>query len=415
MSRGKSKSPGWAAFDLKHRQKQGLDFDPHIPEEDPFPPIRSSLTPPDPTNIMPFSSLLIPSLDNGNRKKTATTVGDSSNNFVQQDDRVLAVQKLKELHRWADNSLLEDVLAAADDNVDSASAFLKAMFPINDTLEDEPTVVAETNYTSNELCGAKRDQNDSLGNTMSLADRSSTLEDSLQYKSHESEDQYFSFGEKLSDDTKLILERLKSVPVEPEWEEDDIYLIHRKDALKTIRSASQHSRASTNAFLRGDHLSAQHHSMKAHEEWLAAERLNAKAAKEIFSIRNSKKNIWKLDLHGLHASEAIRALQERLQQIETQVQPNHSVSQNRVDMKSGIVCSSSLESFNCLDTEDLDIQQMLSRQRPASLQVITGIGNHSKGHAAIPTAVRSYLDENRYHFHELRPGVVTVQTKFRQR
>lgn len=112
--------------------------------------------------------------------------------------------------------------------------------------------------------------------------------------------------------------------------------------------------------------------MKAHEEWVAAERLNAKAAKEIFSIRNSKNNIYKLDLHGLHASEAIRALQERLDQIETQVQPNHSVSPNRVGMKSGIECSSSLESFNCVDTEDLDIQQVLSRQRPASLQVITG-------------------------------------------
>lgn len=33
----------------------------------------------------------------------------------------------------------------------------------------------------------------------------------------------------------------------------------------------------------------------------------------------------------------------------------------------------------------------------AGLTLITpaGIGNHSKGHAAIPTAVRSYLDENR--------------------
>lgn len=138
------------------------------------------------------------------------------------------------------------------------------------------------------------------------------------------------------------------------------------------RSASQHSRTATNAFQRGDHVSAQHHSLKAQEEWLAAERLNAKAAKEIFSIRNSKNGLWKLDLHGLHTSEAIITLQERLQQIENRVQPKRSVSPNRVSMKNCMVRSSSLESSSCMDTEKLDIRLESSRRRLTSLQVITG-------------------------------------------
>jgi hypothetical protein len=128
------------------------------------------------------------------------------------------------------------------------------------------------------------------------------------------------------------------------------------------RSASQHSRAATNAFLRDDHASAQHHSLKARQHRSAAERLNAKAAKEILSIRNGGNDLWKLDLHGLHAAEAIQALQERLQEIETQVHPNHSVFPKGVS-------SSLVESFTFTDAEKLDIP---SRQRPTSLQVITG-------------------------------------------
>lgn len=106
---------------------------------------------------------------------------------------------------------------------------------------------------------------------------------------------------------------------------------------------------------------------------MAAESLNNKAAKKILNIRNSKNDVWKLDLHGLHASEAIQALREHLQQIETKVLSNHSVSPNKVRMEKRIISSSSLESFYCMDTEKLDQQKAPSTQRPTSLQVITGI------------------------------------------
>lgn len=126
------------------------------------------------------------------------------------------------------------------------------------------------------------------------------------------------------------------------------------------RSASQHSRAATNAFQRDDHASAQHHSLKARQHWSAAERLNAKAAREILSIRNGGNDLWKLDLHGLHAAEAIQALQERLQEIETQVHPNHS----------SLFPKGVSESSTFTDAEKLAIPSR--RQRPTSLQVITG-------------------------------------------
>ncbi|XP_059455552.1 uncharacterized protein LOC132185783 [Corylus avellana] len=406
MSRGRGKSGGWAAFDLKQRQKQGLE--PDILNE-PFPPLVPCLANNNNDNDKPSSSsLLLPSVDfpaladdqkHGKYQKPAKTlVGDSrGTSSNKENDRVLAVPKLQELHPWADNSLLQDVLAAADNNMDRASTLLKAMVANYDGFEDHgPTSNAEMDSSYSVP----------LGNTMTTSRSLADIEDSLKYNGKELVDENDCFGEKLSDeaiDQKFILERLKSMPVEPEWEEDDLYLIHRKDALKTMRSASQHSRAATNAFQRDDHASAQHHSLKARQHWSAAERLNAKAAKEILSIRNGGNDLWKLDLHGLHAAEAIQALQERLQEIETQVHPNHS----------SVFPKGVSESSTFTDAEKLDIPSR--RQRPTSLQVITGVGNHSRGHAAIPTAVRSYLNENRYHFDELRPGVVTVRPKFRHR
>lgn len=139
------------------------------------------------------------------------------------------------------------------------------------------------------------------------------------------------------------------------------------------RLASQHSRAATNAFLRRDHFSAQQHSLRAREKWSAAEQLNAKAAKEILSIRNSDNDPWKLDLHGLHAAEAGQALQEHLLKIETLVPNNRSTSPCRIKTKNGIVHSSPCDAFSTVDAENLDKQQATFRQRPTSIQVITGI------------------------------------------
>uniref|UniRef100_A0A803PXA0 Smr domain-containing protein n=1 Tax=Cannabis sativa TaxID=3483 RepID=A0A803PXA0_CANSA len=174
------------------------------------------------------------------------------------------------------------------------------------------------------------------------------------------------------------------VPIEPEWE------------------ASQHSKAATNAFLKGNHSSAHQHSHKAQQQRLAAEALNAKAANDILSLRNSQNNVWNLDLHGLHATEAVQALKQRLHRIETQLLSNNSsFSTNR----RRTVSSSSLESME---------KASLRGQRPSSLHVITGVGNHSRGgQASLPAAVTGFLNENGYHYEELKPGVVTVRPKFR--
>lgn len=86
--------------------------------------------------------------------------------------------------------------------------------------------------------------------------------------------------------------------------------------------------------------------------------------------------MWKLDLHGLHAAEAVQALQERLQKIEMQRPMNCSVSPKKVKSKNGMVGTASLESFGCMDMEVVDKQRSSLRQIQKSLQVITGMFFH---------------------------------------
>ncbi|XP_077231694.1 smr (Small MutS Related) domain-containing protein isoform X2 [Tasmannia lanceolata] len=400
MSRAKGRSSGWAAFDLNQRQKQGNK--PEL-DMDPYPPMPNIISGGRRENFVinnnppkSFASVVQPSLDFPSlmdNSKNEILVDNYSRKFTNRNAEEASIiptlRKLKMLHSWADESLIEDTLAAVNSNEDEASILLKAM--------------------------VSSDSEDSKSN---LSRPDPVPEGHLHEDKVECVDQGVSENQSAnSTHLKLISGQLFSVPVEPEWEEDDVYISHRKDAMRMMRLASQHSRAASNAFIRGDHLSAQELSMKARSEWMGAEKLNAKAAKEILYIRNSENDTWKLDLHGLHASEAVQALQEHLHSIETQMPMNCSVSSDGLSKPlAGIVRSPSVEFTSCLDMDaKADKQYASSRERPTALQVITGSGNHSRGQAALPTAVRSFLIENGYRFDDARPGVLSVQPKFRHR
>lgn len=105
--------------------------------------------------------------------------------------------------------------------------------------------------------------------------------------------------------------------------------------------------------------------MKARAERHTAEELNSDAAKKILSVRNNENDIWKLDLHGLHATEAIQALQEHLYRIESQGFSKSSATSNGV--KENGLGHSTLGSLNFMDRE------APLRLRPLALHVITGI------------------------------------------
>ncbi|XP_074307968.1 uncharacterized protein LOC141642886 [Silene latifolia] len=412
MYKPREKSTGWAAFD--HQQRRQISG--HSPvSSDPFPSLSSTLTlfqNPEKVSrnkqlsMKPFSSVVgspdfePPAQDNS--KSRQSEIGNSSGILRETSGDTNfdeAFRWLKQQYTWADANLIDDIMVAADNDPNIASSFLKAMISDN-VLKDS-------------RC------RDSVNNVKTLPGKVlSSMEASAGNHSQDGNSDFTVLGEMFSDNLvkiSSILGQLTSVPVpvEPEWEDDDLYLSCRKDAIKMMRAATHHSKAATNSFQRGDHYSAQQFSFKAQEEWESANRLNAKAAREILSIRNECNGIWRLDLHGLHASEAVQALREHLHKIEIQLYLKGSSSlglPNDSRTNADVLHASSLNGDNKMDKIR---EQALCGPNLKWLEVITGIGNHSRGGAALPTAVKTFLVDNGYRIDEARPGVVMVRPKFR--
>ncbi|XP_021772664.1 uncharacterized protein LOC110736679 [Chenopodium quinoa] len=432
MSWRRGKTSGWAAFDQQQRQKDNPDV---RPSNEAFPSLSSTVKPEKTFSrnrqrqVKSFSSVILPSLDfaaplkedlNCKSSGINSSEGPQVSQISLNNKNDLVSRQLKELFDWADDSLIEDIMASAGGDFDKASSFLKAMVYDQSSPEHENVQMNISSFsimepvTNGKLIPAKRDA--SLKDMSESPKTWSVLKPCVGNNIENVTNDITLSAEKLFDDCmefNAMLGELTSVPVEPEWEEDDVYLSSRKDAIKMMRAAARHSKAATNSFLRGDHISAQQFSLKAREEWGAAQSLNAKAACDILSIRNEKNGIWRLDLHGLHASEAVQAVKERLHMIETQMLSEGSRSSelpNRFRTKTEEWCGSYPDGCNNLENSD---KRALNRLKPTWLEIITGIGNHSRGGAALPTAVRTFLADNRYRFDEARPGAIMVRPKFR--
>lgn len=287
------------------------------------------------------------------------------------NQKKVAVEKLKALYGWADESLIEDVLVAVNYELEQASASLESMAVMTLPENSDPSDASEAVENS-------------------LPDQSSEGSGPLLPESLGFENLHVT----------VARGHMPTAPPEPEWEEDDVYLKHRKEALRMRRAANRHSREAERAYLRGDHSTARNISLKSKDEHLAADKLNAKAAAEILQIRNEKhKDIWKLDLHGLHAAEAVQALELRLEMIEYNTSAPSGPGTNQQSNFNTEQQSSGLLS--------------LRTWRPSELQVITGVGVHSRGGAALPIAIKNFLIDKGYKFSEARAGVIAVRPKFR--
>lgn len=394
------RGPGWAALGRAQHEKQGFgtqhEKQHSVPECDPYPSISKITSLGHTKNSMKnhasgksFSSVVRSSVELpllvGCQSQNDNSVSKFQDGQIIEEPAVTPVQILQDIHTWADENLIEDILMAVNNDVDQASVLLKAMISPQSKLEGAtpfgPCSSILSEPSENNKC---------------------------------SKESYFT-KDKLLDGDSEVSKRMFFVPSEPEWEEDDIYIRQRKDAIRMMRAASQHSRVASNAFSRGDHLSAQQYSLRAREEWMAAENLNTKAAEEILHIRNSDNDVSKIDLHGLHASEAVRALREHLHKIESLFVKRPSSFDGLAKLETGISRSSSCESVSGLVMNGTEKKEHLPQARPTVLHVITGKGTHSRGQAALPTAIRSFLIENGYRFDDARAGVITVRPKFRQK
>ncbi|KVI08124.1 uncharacterized protein LOC112518998 [Cynara cardunculus var. scolymus] len=451
MSWRRAKTSGWAAFDPKKQQKEVIDHETH---NHPYPLISSNISTWDHCQNRSrngdlvgrsFSSVLahsasVPNMMASENNHSPLYVANIQNvpSLVavrdvpqvhahtllenSQSERMTAkyiendvsqiYEKLKDLHPWANENLVEDIVTAVDNDIDKASDLLREMASPGRLLEKKETEF-EDNMEDVYLDSSRLENTDvHIGETTNFPESAQVSQSSLAIKNDEPSDDHTSGKVFLHDNAPpgLIMDRLNMVPVEPEWEDDDMYLMHRKEAIRAMRLASRHSKAATEAYLRRDHAAVQEFSAKAREEWRTSEKLNAKAAKEILAIRNCKNDDWKLDLHGLHAAEAVQVLLEHLLKIESQVSGTRSKKPDKTNLNVFSTQAASLKSVNP-KTEKLDAQQA---SRPRLLEVITGKGSHSRGEAALPVAIKNFLSEKGYYYYEARIGVITVQPKFRQ-
>ncbi|KAK8947752.1 hypothetical protein KSP40_PGU008442 [Platanthera guangdongensis] len=452
MHRPKFQTAGWAAFDRDQREKQGIKDEGAV---DPCPSIsketssgimentdcvdsEKKLFPVQFMQIKSFSSVVRPTtpvefplLESSRKFRASNISAENDQHVLSGKSNANPVVKLKDVHNWADQHLIEDILAAVKNDVGQASICLNEMASFESNIENVESMMlkdvhdwGDQHLIQDILAAVNNDvgqasivleEMDSLETENKNVQPGSTAPSSSATASYQSEDIDSFVHDNLSENSlkDFIIKQLY-VPSEPEFEEDDVYLSHRKEALKMMRAASQHSQAASNAYLRGDHLSAQQLSVKARDEWLTAEKLNLQAAEEILCIRNSNNDLWKLDLHGLHATEAVHALMQHLKRLEFKMMlMNHSSSLNEVANIKSVQGRPSFDSPGGFEAISNAKGNILPQQRQTLLHVITGAGKHSKGQAALPIAVKSFLIEEGYRFEEARPGIIFIHPKFR--
>lgn len=271
MSSGRAKTSGWAAFVQKERQKQqGLE--PKL-DEDPFPPVlvpnTLSTHPPYKAKNTgtvwekPYTSVLLPSpnsasLDQSkgsNSKQLSVGNFNSSqgNNVFKKGDNVDLYKKIKELHSWADEDLIKDVMAGVNYEFDQAIMLLEAMVSphqthvlhkdletekadtkkVLNTVEASAPFVQKPKEEKDKQC-AEFNEGDSFREDMHVEDLSHALNNCLDISNKDLINVSSACGDKLPGSASLGIFRF--VPIEPEyWEEDDIYLTQRKDAMRMMR------------------------------------------------------------------------------------------------------------------------------------------------------------------------------------
>lgn len=217
MQQPKVENLGWAAFDRKHRKKECDGPEDNV---DAFPSLENlhsslatkSLISNNFKPMKPFTSVVqrnleLPPLE------TSFKIGGKTDNMCQKyvdhqatakTQGVSAIKLLMDVHTWADQQLIEDVLSAVNDDLDQASVLLKDMASTDSKTETEASF-------SDPIILIK-DQCEEESNCIQ---KDSVLSDNV----HKA----------------FISNKLFCIPAEPEWEEDDVYLNHRKDALKMVR------------------------------------------------------------------------------------------------------------------------------------------------------------------------------------
>ncbi|BDA42271.1 probable NEDD4-binding protein 2 at C-terminar half [Coccomyxa sp. Obi] len=286
------------------------------------------------------------------------------------------VRQLSEIHPWADEALLKDVLAAAGDSVASAAWILSELQAPN-TSPNTPSVSPNMSpHTSPHRQHPLRQFAAGNDNQTSRVPGLPSPKGAPPPRPGVSTPKQSSSGPVRWQHQPGTSS--SAVPAYPEDDGQDAYYSFRADALQLTRRWQKAAQKAGTSYSGGDHSGARKYARDARILRNSALAAHAAAADAIERANNADKGLdmWTLDLHGLHVGEAIAAVDRRLQQLE------EHLSQTKV--------------------------------RSAELKVITGVGNHSSGgEASLGRSVVNHL-LGRGVSHSVRGGVVVVQVVARK-
>lgn len=143
-------------------------------------------------------------------------------------------------------------------------------------------------------------------------------------------------------------------------DEDALYQSFRSQALKARRQRDRLREQAHTLYLQGDDKARNEKLQRARELSDQIRSLNENAARHIFEYKNREEfgmGEFKMDLHGLHATEAVRFLDERLYDLSLKM---------------------------------IDIYDVKERKE---LLVVVGKGNHQRGVIMLQPAIQEFLHQ----------------------
>ncbi|GAQ90278.1 smr (Small MutS Related) domain-containing protein [Klebsormidium nitens] len=319
------------------------------------------------------------------------------------DMRGEAVRRVKAVAPSADSALIQDLLEALNGDVTAVIAQLEEMGLCESAQSDVTTAHVENGLGGLSLVNDESREGAKRGGSLRRSSRSEGELAELERGAFRDGFGDAGWGDQTGDGR------------EPE---QDPYYKYRGEAIQISRGRARHAKSAASAFTLGDHARARELSRLAREEGKIARELHAQAAEKILQERNADRlgGIWEIDLHGLHANEAVLALAARLEELEAELfallsSPAGSIPSGGNAPWSGVTAPSVSSGGRKASEGVPKVSEFPSFRK--ELMVITGLGNHSKGGPTLPSIVSSFLTESGYLFRQARAGVLAVRPRYR--
>ncbi|DBA70804.1 TPA: hypothetical protein ACH3X2_011694 [Trebouxia sp. C0005] len=276
-----------------------------------------------------------------------------SKGLAMSDSELAAITSLLSIHPWAEPGLTRAVLAAVNHNIAAADLLLREM-----EQHQAPSGSDSDEESANHIISPETSATEPAGEQQALK------------RSGQHQPPPTTSKAPAPPTTSASSKTCNKQSVDEGSADEDLYYKHRKEALKLSKAWRKKLHQAANAFAGSHYSGGEALANEAHQVRLKALAAHAEAAQRIEHDNNAGRGLsqFELDLHGLHAVEAVEALDRRL----------------------------------------LCLGQLQHHSQASKLRVIVGRGNNSSGgEASLPRVVESHLLQRNMNY-ILGQGVITV-------